>query len=150
MYDIPNLYIWHVFLARAKKIKRAKKINGPKTNWAGFEARERADFNCLSGAGGPESILSVVGAPKPENGSPESPFSVGFIRFYDEAETYVICSENIMLFLYFWGHFAEKSSKASISDRFYNVFCSTFSAAPKRCVSNGYLMFPKSKDSIKF
>ena len=33
------------------------------------EARERADFNCLSGAGGPESILSVVEAPKPDNES---------------------------------------------------------------------------------
>ena len=31
--------------------------------------------------------------------------------------------------------------KASINDKVYKVFCTTFSEAPKRCVANGFLMF---------
>ena len=62
-----------LFLARAKrKLSGPKKLTGQKQTGPAFEARARADFNCLAGAGGPELIWSVVGAPKPENGSTES------------------------------------------------------------------------------
>ena len=70
------------FLTRVKKkLSGSIKLTGQKQTGTVFEARERADFNCLAGAGGPESIWSVVEAPKPGNGTPKSSISIGFIRF---------------------------------------------------------------------
>ena len=58
------------FFGPVQKNQRSKnKLTVQKQTGTGFEARERSDFNCPSGAGGPESILSVVEAPKPENGT---------------------------------------------------------------------------------
>ena len=72
---------------RVDKIKRVRKIAGRKQTGAAFEACEREDFNCLAGAGGLESILSVVEVPKLENGSSKSLISFGVIRFSTFAET---------------------------------------------------------------
>ena len=37
--------------------------------------------------------------------------------------------------------FPKRAPKVAINDRFYKVFSSTLSEAPKRCVANGFLMF---------
>ena len=57
------------FLVATKRTKATKKeLSDQKMTGAAFEARERTVFNGLSGARGPESISSVVVAPKRENG----------------------------------------------------------------------------------
>ena len=45
----------------------------------------------------------------------------------------------------FWGPFPKRAPKVSISDRFYKVFCSTFLESPKRCFTNGFLVFCKAR-----
>ena len=40
--------------------------------------------------------------------------------------------------------------KVSINDRFYKVFPSTFPDTPKRCLTNGFLMFHIVENCINF
>ncbi len=71
--SLTSIYEAFVFGPVQKRISGPKKLAVQKQTGTDFEVRERADFNCLAGAGGPESIWSVVEAPKPENGTTKSP-----------------------------------------------------------------------------
>ena len=68
------------FFDPSRRIKRVEKLTGGKQTGTAFEARGSADLNCLRGAGGPELILSVVEAPKPENGSMKSSIFYWFYK----------------------------------------------------------------------
>ena len=66
-----------------KKTKATKrKLSDQKETGAAFEAGERAVRDGLSGARGPKSILSVVVAPKRENGVMESSILYWFYKVF--------------------------------------------------------------------
>ena len=65
-------------------------------------------------------------------------------RFFDDSQsrkTHSAFTENLMLLDTFRGHFAKRTPKVSINDRFYKVFRIAFPEAPKRCVANAFLIF---------
>lgn len=68
--------------ASKRKLRRPKKTKRPKKTGAAFEAGERAVRDGLSGARGPKSILSVVVAPKRENGVMESSILYWFYKVF--------------------------------------------------------------------
>ena len=65
----------------------------------------------------------------------------GFLMFCKVVKHHQLLMKNLVVFDTFVVLFPKRAPKVSINDRFYKVFCSTFSEAPKRCVANGFLMF---------
>ena len=97
-------YMKRLFLDRSKKLN-GPKISGPQTGTV-FEPRERADFNCLAGARGPESIWSGDEALKPENGVSKSPIFHWFYKVFRVRENALRKPSVGNAFSMFWGPFS--------------------------------------------
>ena len=73
-----------------------------------------------------------------------------FLTFGVVVKRHQLLLKNLMHFDHFGGHFAFWAPKWSKFDRFYKVFWSTFSDAPKCSRTNAFQHFAKSSNAINF